>query len=142
MANTDKIIWTGGMWKHTFFSDDIAIDHIILDKTFGSAYGEEIDGIGWNYVYIINDIVTIVDLLWVPNKNRDFYNGTNETIGAVPKIYKLYNASQIIYFTNSSGSPLNSYIDGTFNKISITSNMYLGKGYDIIPIYFSWIKKV
>lgn len=122
MANTDKIIWTGGMWKHTFFSDDIAIDHIILDKTFGSAYGEEIDGIGWNYVYTIGDF-KFINILYVKDRN-DF--DVSDKLFRVPDKYKAtdYQFSARTSLRGWSDATVISINVNTVDCIITSGNMY------------------
>lgn len=142
MAVSDEITWTGGMWGGSKFPlpGDMVVDHAILNENIGTAYGKEIDGIGWNYIYKSSDLI-MLDILWVPIKNYNYSTGQYTTIGYIPNnIFTGSNNSYAARIIGRTGQGASCLVEE--KRISIGPDYYIGKGKDLIPIRLSWLKHI
>ena len=120
MAAIDKIIFLGDLFKSSL-NNITDVDHATI-YSGGHAYGEEIDGIGWNYVYTIGDF-KFINILYVKDRN-DF--DVSDKLFRVPDKYKAtyYRYSARTFLQGWSDAIVIGISVNTVDCIITSGNMY------------------
>ena len=112
MANTDKIIFKGPLFISQMQNEFGPIKNIgYVDILIGKALGSEVDGIGWNYVYEINNYI-YANMIWDLTEDIAY----NKKVFGLPDIFKkciYYNISIDIVGWGITHSILSTYQDYT-----------------------------